>query len=117
MAAGASGPRIVRDAGRTPAPCHDQAVIEAFCPLPNRRLDFLVDGCVVVELKAGGVLPATAEPQLRNYLRATTLEVGLLLWFGPKPQFKRIVAFNAPASFLPHPKTPVTPREQSGAVW
>lgn len=85
------GRDVVREFGVT--------VVYKGAPLSNHRLDFLVDGCVVIELKAGPALPPTAEVQLRNYLRATNLEVGLLLWFGPKPHFKRIVAFNAPASF------------------
>lgn len=34
------------------------------------------------------------EAQLTNYLKATNIEVGLLLNFGPKPQFKRKVFSN-----------------------
>jgi hypothetical protein len=39
-------------------------------------------------------LPPTAHRQTLNYLRATTLEVALLLHFGPKPRFFRIVQSN-----------------------
>jgi GxxExxY protein len=83
------GLEVVREFGVT--------VVYKGAPLSNHRLDFLVDECVVIELKAGPALPPTAEVQLRNYLRATNLEVGLLLWFGPEPRFKRLVAFNRSA--------------------
>jgi GxxExxY protein len=55
--------------------------------------DLLVEDCVIVELKAGQSLNREHEAQLLNYLRATPYEVGLLLNFGPKPEFRR-KAFN-----------------------
>jgi GxxExxY protein len=58
-------------------------------PLAWFRLDRIVDGLVVVELKAGQALPPGAEKQVYNYLRSTDLEVGLLLHYGPKPTFSR----------------------------
>jgi len=51
--------------------------------------DFLVDGKVIVEIKATKSLVEENEAQLLNYLKATDIEVGLLLNFGPKPQVKR----------------------------
>jgi GxxExxY protein len=57
--------------------------------------DFLVDEAVIVELKAGRALEPAHEAQLLNYLRATEVEVGLLLNFGPQPQFKRLVFDNS----------------------
>ena len=51
--------------------------------------DLLVDGKVIVEIKAAKALIAEYEAQLLNYLKATDVEVGLLLNFGPKPEIKR----------------------------
>lgn len=51
--------------------------------------DLLVEDVVIVEIKAVSRLLAEHEAQLLNYLRATPYEVGLLLNFGPKPQFIR----------------------------
>jgi GxxExxY protein len=56
--------------------------------------DMLVDGKVIVEIKAGQSLAPEHEAQLLNYLKATDAEVGLLLNFGPKPQVKRKVFDN-----------------------
>jgi GxxExxY protein len=57
--------------------------------------DILVNDAVIVELKAIHRLDPVHEAQLLNYLRATDVEVGLLLNFGPKPEFKRLVFANA----------------------
>ena len=65
--------------------------------LSDQRLDMLVDGRVVVEAKATYELHLGASQQLYNYLRATRLEVGLLLHFGPAAKFHRIVCFRASA--------------------
>jgi GxxExxY protein len=54
------------------------------------RVDLLVENRIVVEVKASEVLPPAAKRQLRNYLAAMKLRVGLLLHFGPKPEFFRI---------------------------
>lgn len=53
--------------------------------------DIVVDGKIVLELKAAESLVPEHEAQLVNYLRATDMEVGLLLNFGKKPDFKRRV--------------------------
>jgi GxxExxY protein len=58
-------------------------------PIAWQRIDMLVDDAVIVETKAGFQLHPTAIPQLDNYLKATTIEVGLLLYYGPKPEFYR----------------------------
>ncbi len=51
--------------------------------------DLLVDNKVIVEIKAVKRLADEHEAQLLNYLKATEIEVGLLLNFGPKPEIKR----------------------------
>jgi len=56
--------------------------------------DILVDDKVIVEIKATRTLALEHEAQLLNYLKATNIEVGLLLNFGPKPQIKRKVFDN-----------------------
>ena len=58
------------------------------------RADLVVESVVIVELKAALSLDPSHEAQLLNYLRATEIEVGLLLNFGPKPQFKRLIFDN-----------------------
>jgi len=56
------------------------------------RADFLVDGKVVVELKAIKALTEGDEAQLLNYLKGTGYRVGLLLNFGaPSLEYKRRV--------------------------
>jgi GxxExxY protein len=56
--------------------------------------DILVDDKVVIEIKAARTLGIEHEAQILNYLRATDIEVGLLLNFGPKPEIKRKVFDN-----------------------
>ena len=56
--------------------------------------DIIVDRCVILELKAAEAIAPEHEAQLINYLKGTTLEVGLLLNFGPKPQFVRRILTN-----------------------
>ena len=53
--------------------------------------DLLINDLVIVEVKSVIRLAAEHEAQLLNYLKATGLEVGLLMNFGPKPEFKRKV--------------------------
>jgi GxxExxY protein len=60
----------------------------------NFKPDLIVNEKVIVELKAVRSLDAAHEAQLINYLKATNIEVGLLLNFGRKPEFKRFVYDN-----------------------
>jgi GxxExxY protein len=58
----------------------------------NRRVDFLVEGLIAVEIKALSQLEPLHLAQAINYLEAYQLEVGLLLNFGSaRLEFKRIV--------------------------
>ena len=56
--------------------------------------DVLVEGCVLLELKAVRTLDSAHEAQLLNYLRASELKLGFLFNFGIKPAFKRLVFSN-----------------------
>jgi len=56
--------------------------------------DLVINDCVLVELKACKVLDSAHEAQLLHYLRATEIEIGLLLNFGPKPQIRRLAFDN-----------------------
>jgi GxxExxY protein len=57
----------------------------------QHRMDMVVDGRVVVEAKSTQELHPVSARQLYSYLRASGLSVGLLLHFGPKPYFRRII--------------------------
>ena len=56
--------------------------------------DMLVERSVLLELKAVRALDSSHQAQLLNYLRATEIEVGLLLNFGVRPEFKRLLFDN-----------------------
>lgn len=56
--------------------------------------DLLVENKVIVELKACQTLAPEHEAQLLNYLRATEIEVGLLLNFGEEPKHRRLIMTN-----------------------
>ena len=56
--------------------------------------DLLVENSVINELKASKSLSVADELQLINYLKATDIEVGLLLNFGEKAEFRRKIFSN-----------------------
>lgn len=56
--------------------------------------DLIVDDKVIVELKAAEYIGEDHEAQLLNYLRATDIEVGMLLNFGKKAEFKKKMFSN-----------------------
>jgi GxxExxY protein len=58
------------------------------------RADLVINDLIIVEVKAAKALCEENEAQILNYLKATKYEVGLLLNFGPRPQFKRFVFDN-----------------------
>ncbi|HEX3967687.1 MAG TPA: GxxExxY protein [Edaphobacter sp.] len=74
--------------------------VEAEVPVPvnfrgvvvgSYRADLVVNHCVLLELKAISSFDSAHDGQVLHYLRATKFEVGLLLNFGPKPQFRRFI--------------------------
>ncbi|MBW7887330.1 MAG: GxxExxY protein [Bacteroidetes bacterium] len=64
-------------------------------PIGTRRADFVVEGKVLVELKALTKLEDVHLAQALNYLKAYRLEIGLLINFGSKSlEFKRLILTN-----------------------
>ena len=55
------------------------------------RADFFIEGRLVVEIKATNKVADSDRRQLLHYLRATNQEIGLLLHFGQKAEFHRVV--------------------------
>jgi GxxExxY protein len=58
------------------------------------RADLIVNNTVLIELKSCEQIVRQHESQIMHYLRATPIEVGLLMNFGPNPRFKRFVMDN-----------------------
>jgi GxxExxY protein len=56
--------------------------------------DLIVNKTVIVELKCARTISRAHEAQVLNLLKATNLEIGLLLNFGTKPEFRRMVYSN-----------------------
>ncbi len=65
--------------------------------------DLIVEGVVLLELKAARTLESAHEAQLLHYLRATEVEVGLLLNFGLRAQFRRLLFDNERKKFRENP--------------
>lgn len=65
------------------------------CPVGAYIADLLIDRKIIVEVKAAECLRLEHEAQLLNYLRATEYEVGLLLNFGRRAEFKRKIFMNS----------------------
>jgi len=83
----------------------------------RQRLDMIVDGKLIVEIKSTRILHEGSVRQVANYLRATNLELGLLLHFGPRPRFYRVICTNSTSRtpkntsprFPPPPRSPRNP--------
>jgi len=58
------------------------------------RADLVVNDCILLELKTAETIVIAHEAQVLNYLRATALEIGLILNFGPKAQVRRLLFDN-----------------------
>jgi len=58
------------------------------------RADIIVEGTVLLEIKTARQIDPSHEAQVLHYLRATQFEVGLLLNFGAKAQFRRYILEN-----------------------
>jgi GxxExxY protein len=58
------------------------------------KADFLVANEIIVELKAAQTIDRVHVAQLVNYLRGSTLELGFVFNFGPKPSYRRMILSN-----------------------
>jgi GxxExxY protein len=58
------------------------------------RADLVVNEVVLLELKTVEKIIHAHEAQVLNYLRSATLELGLILNFGPQPQIRRLLLDN-----------------------
>jgi GxxExxY protein len=65
--------------------------------------DLMVNATILLELKTARTLEKAHEAQLLHYLRATDIEVGLLLNFGLHPQFRRMIFDNKRKNFRENP--------------
>jgi GxxExxY protein len=74
--------------------------------IARQRLDMVVDQRVVGEIKSTDILHQSAHRQLKSYLKSTELEVGLLLHFGPKARFYRVVTTKNPRALTDPPDPP-----------
>jgi len=77
--------------------CVSEAPIKVYyegIQVGDYRADILVDDSIIIENKASEVLVEENEFQLINYLKATKIEIGLLLNFGKSPEFKRKIFTN-----------------------
>ena len=65
------------------------------------RADLIVDGRVVVELQTAESISNAHEAEVLHYLRASAMEIGLVMNFGPDAGFRRIVLRNTLKNGLP----------------
>ena len=77
--------------------CYQQQRIDVFYEkerVGDYYADIIVENKIILELKAAKSIAEEHEFQLLNYLKATEIEIGLLLNFGRKPEFKRKIFTN-----------------------
>ncbi|MEP6764867.1 MAG: GxxExxY protein [Gemmatimonadaceae bacterium] len=78
----------------TGIPCEEEVLLSVIYKGRNVgdfRADLIIDNTIVVEVKTGSAIHHNHVLQLANYLKSTSMEVGLVLNFGPKPTFERFV--------------------------
>lgn len=88
---------------------HNQIVGEYFA-------DLCIENRVIIEIKAADRIDESHEAQLVNYLKATNIEVGLLMNFGPKPEFVRRVFMNQNKKICADPLNPRHPRSIEASI-
>jgi GxxExxY protein len=88
---------LLMELAKTGLFCEQQKLIEVYYEgtvVGKYFADIVVNNCLIIELKAAEGLCLEHECQLINYLKATNIEVGLLLNFGRKPEFRRKIFEN-----------------------
>ena len=83
--------------------CERQKKIDVFYKdnlVGEYYVDIIVEDKIILELKTAEAICEEHEFQLINYLKATEIEVGLLLNFGKKPEIKRKIFTNDRKSIL-----------------
>jgi len=71
------------------------------------RADLLVENCVLLDLKSARSLDPAHEAQLLHYLKSTEIEIGMLLNFGARPQFRRLLFDNERKKIRENPRESV----------
>jgi GxxExxY protein len=82
------------DQGFLPAQQEEIKVFYKGTLVGDYTADIIINEKVILELKAAESLRDEHVAQLTNYLKATDKELGLLLNFGKKPEFKRVIFSN-----------------------
>jgi GxxExxY protein len=85
---------VIRDAGLTVREEIELPVWFRGQPIAKFRADLLVADTLIVEVKTSPDIEAFHIAQVLHYLKATDIEVGLLVNFGRQPQFRRVVYQN-----------------------
>lgn len=67
-------------------------------PVGLQKIDMIVDGRLLVEIKSTHDLSKASHRQVLSYLRGSVLQVGLLLHFGPRAEFYRVICTRPPQS-------------------
>ena len=70
------------------------SVFYDYTPVGTYYADLIIEDAVIIEVKATESLCEDHEYQLINYLKATKIEIGLLLNFGKEPQVRRKIFTN-----------------------
>jgi GxxExxY protein len=86
-------------------------------PVGDYFADIIVEGKIIIEVKIADAICDAHIAQLRNYLKATVIEVGLLLNFGPEPKFARRIFSNENKQIFNEQKirvNPLPPQNQRG---
>ena len=85
-------------------------------PIGLFRPDFIVEDRIIIEVKVARRIDERHHAQLLNYLRASDVEVGLLLNFGREATFRRMIFSNAHKQIRVHPRPSVVDQTRSQSL-